>query len=365
MFCSVLSMPRCVAVERQVSVLRLLLLSGVLAMAWGCSSAVPDGGSGKAVLVEGSHLTMGTDLRVTAWTDDQAEAVAAFDAVFAEFDRLDTLMSIWREGSDVKRLNAAAGEKPVSISPEVRDVLLLSRQVSDWTGGKYDVTFAALSDIWRFDQDLDGQVPSSGEIASRLPLVDYTAVQLDEDRGTARLARKGMRIHLGGIGKGYAIDRAAAILRTRGLADFMIQAGGDLYVAGTRGERPWRVGIRDPRGPADRIFAAMDLTDATFSTSGDYERAFVRDGRRYHHILDPDAGEPARLSRSVTIVTHSAALADALSTGIFILGADKGLALLERLPGVEGVIVTAENTVNVSRGLRERLVLVAQPTDAP
>jgi thiamine biosynthesis lipoprotein len=308
---------------------------------------------------------MGADLRVAAWTDDEAEAVSAFGAVFAEFDRLDALMSIWRDGSDVQRLNAAAGEGPVSISPEVRDVLLVARRVSEWTGGKFDVTFAALSDVWRFDQDLDGRVPSSGEVARRLPLVDYTAMQVHDDSGTAFLARKGMRIHLGGIGKGYAIDRAAGILRARGLDDFMIQTGGDLYVAGRRGDRSWRVGIRDPRGPDDRIFAAMDLTDATFSTSGDYERAFVRDGRRYHHILDPDTGEPARLSRSVTIVTASAALADALSTGIFILGAEKGLPLLEGLPGVEGVIVTADNAVRMSPGLRERLVLLAQPTDAP
>ena len=174
-----------------------------------------------------------------------------------------------------------------------------------------------------------------------------------------------MRAHLGGIGKGYAVDRAAAIMRGRGINDFMIQSGGDLYVAGRRGDRPWRAGIQDPRGPAGSIFAAMDLTDSAFSTSGDYERFFMKDGRRYHHIIDPDLGEPAQGSRSVTIVTPRAVVADGLSTGVFILGPEKGMALIERLQGVEGVIVTGSNNLLVSSGLAGRLVVRSPPTDAP
>src|SRR5437763_16015713 len=135
------------------------------------------------------------------------------------------------------------------------------------------------------------------------------------------------------------------MLRRRGLSDSMMQAGGDLYVAGRRGDRPWRLGIRDPRGPADRSFAALDLSDGTFSTSGDYERFFMKDGRRYHHILDLAAGQPARLCRSVTLVSDRAVIADALAKGIFILGPDAGMALIERAPGVQGVIVGANNEV--------------------
>jgi len=227
------------------------------------------------------------------------------------------------------------------------------------------VTFGALSGLWKFDQDQDDNIPSRAAVAARLPDVDYTSLDLDAARGTAFLRRPGMRAHLGGIGKGYAVDRAAAILRGRGFRDFMIQSGGDLFVSGRRGDRPWRVGIRDPRGPADRSFAALDLTNSTFSTSGDYERFFIRDGRRYHHILDPDLGEPARGCRSVTIVAGTATLADALSTGVFVLGPEPGMALIERLPDVEGVIVTADNRVLMSSGLRDRLVTLAPPTDAP
>ena len=310
-------------------------------------------------------VTMGSSLQVTLWTADDPGATAAFDAVFAEFDRLDRLLSVWKEGSDVLRLNQAAGREPVHVSPETIEVLTVARQVSEWTGGKFDVTFGALSGLWRFDQDQDDTIPSKAAVAARLPDVDYTALDTDAARSTAFLRRVGMRAHLGGIGKGYAIDRAAALLRARGFRDFMIQSGGDLLVSGYRDGRPWRLGIRDPRGPADRSFATLDLTNGTFSTSGDYERFFMKDGRRYHHILDPDLGEPARGCRSVTIVADTAVLADALSTGVFVLGPEKGMALIERLPNVEGVIVSSGNRVLVSSGLIGKLVLIAQPTDAP
>jgi FAD:protein FMN transferase len=174
-----------------------------------------------------------------------------------------------------------------------------------------------------------------------------------------------MVVHLGGIGKGFAVDRARDMLRDRGFHDFMIQFGGDMYVAGHSGDRPWRLGIQDPRGPANRSFASVDLSDSTFSTSGDYERFFIEDGRRYHHIIDPATGEPAMGCRSVTIMSKSAAIADGLSTGVFILGAEAGMALIEGLPDVEGVIVSASNKVLVSSGLERRLTFLAQPGDAP
>ena len=306
---------------------------------------------------------MGTEVHLSAWTTDEAAAVAAFKRVFDEFDRLDALMSVWKEGSDILRVNAAAGKSAVAVSPEVREVLHESLEVSDWTSGKFDVTYAALSGLWKFDQDIDGRVPDRSKIAPRLPLINYRELQIDDRAGTAFLARAGMQVNLGGIGKGYAIDRAVTILRGAGLADFMVQSGGDLFVAGRRGGRPWRVGIQDPRGPANTLFAAIELTDAAFSTSGDYERYFIRDGHRYHHILDPDTGEPAQLSRSVTIMARNATLSDGLSTGVFILGAEKGMALIERLPDVEGVIVTSDNQVQVSSGLKGRLALLKPPSD--
>jgi thiamine biosynthesis lipoprotein len=337
-----------------------VLLIAIAAVA--CTS----GASSRTRLVERTGASMGSELRLTAWTADEPAALAAFDAVFKEFERLDALMSVWRPGSDVLRINAAAGESAVPVGTDVRDALKVARQVSEWTGGKFDVTFSALSDVWKFDyQNQDNSVPSLDAIRARLPLIDYRQIEIDDRAGTVFLKRKGMRMHLGGIGKGYAVERAMNILRRAGLRDFMIQSGGDLYVGGSKDGRPWKLGIADPRAADGRSFATIELTDSTFSTSGDYARFFIKDGVRYHHIIDPFTGQPARLCRSVTIVADSPLLADGLSTGVFLLGPEAGMALIERLPHVEGVIVSANNEVLVSSGLKDKFNQLAPPTDAP
>jgi len=331
------------------------------ACAIGCGQAAPVAPHP----VERSRLAMGSQLRVLAWTSDDAAAVAAIDHVFREFDRLESLLSVWKPGSDVVRLNQAAGRAPVAVSRDTVAVLEAAAQASEWTGGKFDITFGALAEVWRFDHDQDNTVPGLPAIAARLPLVDYRQVEVNRAAGTAFVRTAGVRIHLGGIGKGYAVDHAVAILRERGFRDFLIQSGGDLYVAGRNGDAPWTLGIADPRGAAGQTFAAVDLADGTLSTSGDYERFFMKEGIRYHHLIDPDSGTPARGTRSVTIVADRAVVADVLSTGVFILGPDDGMALIERLPEVEGVIVTAANQVLVSSGLRGRLRIVSPPSDAP
>ena len=316
-------------------------------------------------LVERSRVTMGSLLTLTAWTADEPAALAAFEAVFDEFDRLDALMSVWKPGSDIIRLNQAAGHMPVPVHEDVRSVLQTAIQIGDWTEGKFDVTFAALADVWKFDHDQDNRIPSAADIAARLPLVDYSQIVVDHAAGTAFVRRPGMRVHLGGIGKGFAVDRGVRLLRSRGLADFMIQSGGDMYIAGRHGDRPWRIGIRDPRGPEGATFATLQLTDVAVGTSGDYERFFIKDGRRYHHLLDPDTGEPARATRSVTVIAPRAVTADALGTGVFVAGPHAGMKMIERMEGVQAVIVTSTNDVLVTPGLRGSLALLAQPTDAP
>lgn len=350
-----------------VNVVRLchFFLALICLAASACRSDAPAATSAQRPrMVTASRLSMGSTLTLTAWTPDEPGAKAAFDEVFDEFTRLEQLLSTWVPDSDVSRVNRAAGIDAVPTGSELREVLAIAQQVSEWTGGKFDVTFGALSGLWKFDHDQDNSIPDRQAVLARLPLVDYRAIQVNDAAGTVFLARKGMSIHLGGIGKGYAIDRAVAILRVRGFRDFMIQSGGDIYVSGLKDGRPWHLGIQDPRGTANRIFAEVDLSDGTFSTSGDYERAFIKDGIRYHHILDPATGEPARGTRSVTIVARRAVLADGLSTGVFILGASTGLALIEKLPDVEGVIVTDKNEVLISSGLRGTVRVVSSPTDA-
>jgi len=322
--------------------------------------------SGGAHLVDRTRSSMGTELRLTAWTNDEPGVVAAFEAIFREFDRLEGLLSNWQEDSDVQRLNSAAGQHPVRVGTELRDVLETARQVSDWTNGKFDVTFGVMSGLWKFDyQNQDGTIPDHREVVRRRSLINYRDIELDERNGTAFLRRHGMVVNLGGIGKGYAVDRARAILHDRGFRDFLIQFGGDMYAGGREGDRPWKLGIQDPRGPANRIFATVDVSDSTFSTSGDYARSFIKDGRRYHHILDPATGEPSQGCRSVTIMTRSATIADGLSTGVFVLGPEHGMALIEQLPDVEGIIVSAKNAVLVSSGLQGRMTLLSPPADGP
>jgi thiamine biosynthesis lipoprotein len=282
--------------------------------------------------------------------------------VFSEFDRLDALLSVWKPESDVVRINAAGGREAVRVSADTVAVINAALEASRLTDGRFDVTFGTLAEVWKFDHDRDNRVPTADEIGARLPRVDYRAIRVDARAGTIALTRPGVRVHLGGIGKGYAVDRGAALLRAQGLSDFMIQAGGDLYVSGQPGERSWRLGINDPRGGPNVTFAALELRDRTLSTSGDYERFFVQDGVRYHHLLDPTTGQPARGCRSVSIVAPTAVQADALSTGVFILGPEKGMALLERLPDVDGVIVTADNRVLISSGLEGKIEILRQPT---
>lgn len=313
-------------------------------------------------LVHRSHQAMGTQIVITAYTGDEPRALAAFEAAFAEFDRLEVLLTVWRKDSDVSRINEAAGKAAVKVAPETVAVVKKGIELAKLTEGKFDITFGALSGLWRFDHDQDDRIPDPAEVKRRLPLVGYEMIELDEAAGTVRLAKPGVKMHLGGIGKGFGVDRAVGLLKAARLTDFMVQAGGDLYVAGTRGDRPWRVGIRDPRGTRDAFFAAAEVTDGTFSTSGDYERFFIHDGVRYHHILDPDAGRPARGTRSVTIMARDAMTADALSTGIFILGAERGLKLVESLPGVGAVIVDEDNEVHISPRLRDKVKVLHPPT---
>jgi thiamine biosynthesis lipoprotein len=342
---------------------KALVLLLVIAAVPACSET---SGSSGPRLVERTFASMGSELKLKAWTADEAAAGAAFEEVANEFDRLEGLMSTWREHSEIQELNRAAGKNPVRVGTELRSLLTTANQVSEWTDGKFDVTFGVMSGLWKFDyQNKDDTIPDPAEVARRRKLINYRDLIVDERAGTAFLRRDGMIANLGGIGKGYAVDRAREILLKRGFHDFIIQFGGDMYVAGREADRPWRVGIQDPRGPKNRIFASMELSNSTFSTSGDYERFFMKNGHRYHHILDPATGEPATGCRSVTIIASSATIADGLSKGIFILGPEAGMALVERLPDVEAVMVTDKNKVLVSSGLKGRLMLLTPPTDAP
>ncbi len=310
---------------------------------------------------------MGTSVSLYFWTDDETEAAKGFEAVMAEMKRIDRMMTTWLPDSEVSQINANAGIKPIKVSDETFAVITRAQDVSRRTRGIFDITVGAFRGLWKFDQDMDGTLPDQKEVKKRLKLVGYRNLILNKAKHTVYLRKKGMRITLGGIAKGYAVDKCVEILRARGFVDFMVQAGGDMYIAGSKGSRPWVVGIRDPRGPASATFASMAISDHSFSTSGDYERGFVRDGIRYHHILDPRTGEPARMSRSVTVKAHDAFTADAWSKVMFILGWKEATRVIkrEKLKDFEVVWVDHDNNVHISDGLKSSLVIQHPPTPGP
>lgn len=310
---------------------------------------------------------MGTHLAFTAFTTPRIDARAAreaFDAAVAEIRRIEALMTTWREDSDVSKVNAAAGKAPVVVSPETIEVVKEALHAAEISEGTFDITFETLHGLWKFDEDLDPHPPSDGDVKARLANVGWKHVQLDEAKRTLFIDRAGTRIGLGGIAKGYAVDRAAAILVAKGLRAFYVQAGGDLYARGSKPDgTPWIAGIRDPRGAADKYFALLPLSDHAFSTAGDYERGYVVGGKRYHHIIDPRTGQPATASRSVTVWAPTAFLADAIDDAIFILGPEKGLKLVESIDGCGAVIVDAKNNLWVSKRLEGKVKVTAVPTD--
>jgi thiamine biosynthesis lipoprotein len=313
--------------------------------------------------VTASHFAMGSPVTLIIYAEDVGKAERAVKQVFQEFDRLEALLTVWKQTSDVARINQSAGVAPVQVQRDTIDVLLRAKELSELTDGTFDVTFGAMSGLWKFDHDQDNQIPPHEAIERQRSLIDSRKLIVDPAKGTAFLERPGMKVHLGGIGKGFGVDHAVQILLAQGFSSFLIQAGGDLYVRGTRGGEPWRLGIRDPRGPTDRAFAKADIRDATFSTSGDYERFFIKDGRRYHHIIDPRTGEPARGLRSVTIMAKDATTAEGLSKGVFILGVERGLEMIERVDGAGCVIVDDKNQVHISKRLEGKVQILSPPTD--
>ena len=326
---------------------------------------VLSGVQGGASLASRGGEAMGTIVNIRVWARDDARAREAIGRAFDEISRLERLMTTWRDDSDVSKVNAAAGVAPVAVSPETFEVVERAQEFSARSGGVFDITFYAMKGLWKFDQDLDPRLPDPNEIARRRALIDYRKLKLDKEKRTLFLVEKGMAINLGGIAKGYAVDRATDILRKAGFPDCIVQAGGDLMLSGSKGGAPWQAGIRDPRSERDEYFATAPVINHAFSTAGDYERTFFINGKRYHHIIDPRTGYPATEARSVTVFAPDALTADGLDDAALILGPEKGMALIESYPDVGAVIVDKDNKVHVSKRLEGVVKIARPPTDGP
>lgn len=305
---------------------------------------------------------MGTIMSITVVGVPETQAAPAVDAAFAKIAALEDVLSEWRPDSEISRINAAAGGAPVKVGPDTIAVVKAGVEVSAWSEGAFDLSWAALRGLYLFQQGQE-HVPTPAEIKERIALIDYKEIVLDEKASTVALRRAGMKLGTGGIAKGYALDRAATVLKLAGIENFMIFGGGQVHVGGKRDGRPWRIGIQHPR--RDDYFAFLESTGGSVSTSGDYEHAFVKDGRRWHHIIDTRTGYPVDHTASVTLVAESGLYADALSTAVFVLGPERALARLARAPGGKAgvVIVGADMRFYTGSDMKEQLVMKTQLVD--
>ena len=328
------------------------------------ASAVP-----APVKVDVKEEAMGTSLHFIAYTSatvDEPATRATIARAVAEIRRLENVLSEWKPESEIGQINSHAGDW-VAVGPESLDVIGKGLWAGKLSGGSFDITFQVLSKVWKFGsaQEASPKLPSRPEVEKLRRLIDYRRVEVDEAGKRVRIA-KGQQLGLGGIAKGYIVDRAVKVLRDGGVQSFLAQAGGDLYGSGRKPDgSPWVSGVRDPRGANGEQFAVLELTDHAFSTAGDYARSYVVDGKRYHHIIDPKTGYPATACRSVTIWASDATTADGVDDAVFILGPERGLKLVESLDGVGAVVVDEKNRVFISERVKDRVKVLKPPTDAP
>jgi len=283
------------------------------------------------------------------FVDDRGRAVAERIArtVEDEARRIEVKYSRYRDSGVVSEINRNAGRTPVAVDPETETLVRSALELGAWTGGRFDPTVGVLRRAWDFK---NARVPEKDEIAELLPLVNASAVSVRN--GTVFLRRAGMELDLGGVGKEYAVDRAAEVLKREGVRSATIDFAGDIRTIGSRGDgRPWRVGVMDPRRRDRCRFTICPISGAGIATSGDYERGFVKDGVRYHHILDATTGWPARGLASATVIASSAFEAGLHSTAAFLLGPEEGLALLESAPGVEGALIGEDGELLATSGM--------------
>jgi thiamine biosynthesis lipoprotein len=284
---------------------------------------------------ERTEAVMGTRIHVEIFAEDDALAAPLLDQVVVEMHRIDHAFSPYKEDSELSRLNREAPRDWMAVSDEMMDLLTKSHQISDLSGGAFDVTYAS---VGRYYDYRKGEVPDSETLERAVQAINYRYVERDIERQWVRYSHPHVYVDLGGIAKGHAVDRAIAILEEGGVTQASVAAGGDSRIIGDRAGQPWTVGIQHPRKPGE-VSALLPLADTAVSTSGDYERYFERDGVRYHHILDPATGRSADGAWSVTILGPEATFTDALSTSVFVLGPDKGLELINRMPGVDAIII--------------------------
>lgn len=293
---------------------------------------------------------MGSSFVYTVEGTDSLSAIAALSKADAEVKRIEELISSWKSTSETSRINQASGIEAVSVSEELYQLIFRSIKISDLTGGTFDISYAGVDKIWKYDGTIH-EVPDSQTVANSVRLIGYGRMVLNDQDNSVFLPDEGMKIGFGAIGKGYAADRAADILREEGYESGVVNAGGDLICWGNRmNEQGWQISIADPVHP-NTILASLDIRDLAVVTSGNYEKYIDLNGQRYSHIIDPRTGWPVRGIRSVTVISPIAEFSDAFATGLFVLGAEEALRLVNQLDRIECLIITDDNQILTSEGL--------------
>jgi len=290
---------------------------------------------------------MGTAIRVELHCADPEAGADAADAVMAEMHRIDRTMSPHRADSELSRINREAALQWVPLSDEMHALLARAQQFARWSHGAFDLTYASAGALYDYRECI---APDEPALAVARAAIGWQQLKLDPITRSVHFARPGMRIDLGGFAKGHAVDRSIALLRARGIRHAMVSAGGDSHVIGERGGRPWTVAIRDPRREGE-VVAVLPLADCAVSTSGDYERYFERDGVRHHHLIDPRTGRSPDGVRSVTILADDGLSSEAWSKTVFVLGVERGLALINQQPGVDAIVIDRDGRLHTSAGL--------------
>lgn len=288
----------------------------------------------------------GTIFSIDVVSRDETRAQQAIEAAFAEVARLEMVVSEWQPDSEISSINAAPDGRPVQLTSELYGVINRALWFADLTGGAFDPSFAGCAKLWSIPKQ---HIPTAEEMAACRQRTGYESILLDVQTSTIMLGLPGMRIGLGGIGKGYRVDRASEILESFGVSSYVVNGGGDIRVSSSELHGPWSVEIAHPRDPDQRL-GSVTLDRGAIATSGDSSWYFDKDGVRYSHIFDPRSGQPSRQSMAVTVIAERTIDADALATGLFVLGPEHSLALLGELPGYEALLVSPDNTIYKTPG---------------
>ena len=302
------------------------------------------------VTVQRTLKLMGTRFEITVVAPNEEIGYININEAVSEIKRIEKMISSWDKESETSKINKNAGIEPVVVSPELFGLIERSIKISEITDGAFDISYASMDNIWKFDGSMD-KIPSENEVKESVAKVGYENIVLDSKNSTVFLSKPGMRIGFGGIGKGYAADKAKELLLSKQVKGGIINASGDLTTWGTKstGEK-WLVGIANPLSK-DKVFSWLPVVESSVATSGNYEKFIMWNDTKYSHIIDPRTGYPTSGVNSVTIFAKQAELCDALATAVFILGRDTGIHLINQIDGVEVVVVDAENKLHRSSGI--------------